>query len=227
MSATIIKNFAGDFEYEPEIISDNARDGISTFQFRIVGGLTALNSAFQVDEEIFGVPDQPPGTFRVVRRNLEHIAGDPETGLYRLSVSGEGGTGDNNLFISETSYAMQNQQVQGFVNLPLAQIPIQYNLIWLYPSATITTNSASGGGVGKFSTTNPSNAEEIARSIVQNLTITIVKDRPSRDIGSVSGPQLAGNPELEKVYITGSSVEKAGGLFRVRATASKGLIVEQ
>ena len=32
MSATIITNFSGAFEYEPEIISDNARDGISAFQ---------------------------------------------------------------------------------------------------------------------------------------------------------------------------------------------------
>ena len=215
MSATIITNFAGAFEYEPEIISDNARDGISAFQFRIVGGLTALNSAFQVDEDIVGVPDQPPGTFRVVRRNLEHIAGDPQTGLYRLSVSGEGGTGDNNLFVSETSYAMQNQQVQGVVNLPLAQLPIQYNLIWLYPSATITTNSRDAS---------PANAEAKAREIVGNLSISIVKDRPTTT-GTVAGPQLAGNPELDTIYITGSSVEKAGGLFRVRATASKGLVI--
>jgi hypothetical protein len=212
MSATIITNFSGAFEYEPEIISDNARDGISAFQFRIVGGLTALNSAFQVDEDIVGVPDQPPGTFRVVRRNLEHIAGDPQTGLYRLSVSGEGGTGDNNLFISETSYAMQNQQVQGVVNLPLAQVPIQYNLIWLYPSATITTNSRDAS---------PANAEAQAREIVGNLTISIVKDRPF----NADGPVLVGNSQLETIYITASSVEKAGGLYRVRATASKGLII--
>ena len=216
MSATIITNFSGAFEYEPEIISDNARDGISAFQFRIVGGLTALNSAFQVDENIAGVPDQPPGTFRVVRRNLEHIAGDPQTGLYRLSVSGEGGTGDNNLFVSETSYAMQNQQVQGVVNLPLAQIPIQYNLIWLYPSATITTNSRDAS---------PANAEAKAREIVGNLSISIVKDRPTSAVGNIAGPQLAGASQLDTIYITGSSVEKAGGLFRVRATASKGLII--
>ena len=224
MSATIITNFSGAFEYEPEIISDNARDGISAFQFRIVGGLTALNSAFQVDEDIVGVPDQPPGTFRVVRRNLEHIAGDPETGLYRLSVSGEGGTGDNNLFVGETSYAMQNQSVQGIAifSSGLANAPVQYPLIWLYPSATITTNSRDAS---------PANAEAKAREIVGNLTISIVKDRPT-DIGfgvisGINGPSLANNPELEKVYITGSSVEKAGGLYRVRATASKGLILNQ
>ena len=218
MSATIITNFAGAFEYEPEIISDNARDGISAFQFRIVGGLTALNSAFQVDEDIVGVPDQPPGTFRVVRRNLEHIAGDPATGLYRLSVSGEGGTGDNNLFVSETSYAMQNQQVQGVINLSsgLAQVQIQYNLIWLYPSATITTNSRDAS---------PANAEAKAREIVGNLSISIVKDRPTSAVGNIAGPQLAGSTQLDTIYITGSSVEKAGGLYRVRATASKGLII--
>ena len=216
MSATIITNFSGAFEYEPEIISDNARDGISAFQFRIVGGLTALNSAFQVDENIAGVPDQPPGTFRVVRRNLEHIAGDPETGLYRLSVSGEGGTGDNNLFVSETSYAMQNQQAQGVINTGAASVAIQYNLIWLYPSATITTNSRDAS---------PANAEANAREIVGKLSISIVKDRPTSAVGTIAGPQLAGASQLDTIYITGSSVEKAGGLYRVRATASKGLII--
>lgn len=217
MSATILTGFSGAFEYEPEIISDTARDGITAFQFKIIGTLFNLNTVFLPDEVINGVPDQPPGNFRVVRRNLEHIAGDPATGLYRLSVSGEGGTGDNGLFVSETSYAMQNQQVQGVVNTALAQVQIQYNLIWLYPSATITTNSQDAS---------PANAESMARSIVEGLSISVLKDRPSTGTGTVGGPTLAGNTQLNTIYITGSSVEKAGGLYRVRATASKGLVID-
>lgn len=216
MSATILTGFSGAFEYEPEIISDTARDGITAFQFKIIGTLFNLNTAFLPDEVINGVPDQPPGNFRVVRRNLEHIAGEPATGLYRLSVSGEGGTGDKALFVSETSYAMQNQQVQGVVNTASAQVPIQYNLIWLYPSATITTNSQDAS---------PANAESMARSIVEGLSISVIKDRPSSEIGTIAGPALAGNTQLDTIYITGSSVEKAGGLYRVRATASKGLVI--
>ena len=113
---------------------------------------------------------------------------------------------------------MQNEQVQGVITTGLAQVPIQYNLIWLYPSATITTNSRDAS---------PANAEAKAREIVGNLTVSIVKDRPTPRVGTIGGPQLAGNPQLDTIYITGSSVEKAGGLYRVRATASKGLIIEQ
>jgi hypothetical protein len=222
MSATILTGFAGAFEFEPEITSDTSRDGITAFQFKIIGTLSNLNTAFLPDEQINEVPDQPSGNFRVVRRNLEHIAGDPETGLYRLSVSGEGGTGDTALFVQESSYAMQNQTVQGLINLPLAQIQIQYNLIWLYPSVTITTNSQENS---------PRNAEEMARANLEAFQISIVKDRPTAPTtglgagGIVVGPKLAGNPELNRTYITGSSVEKAGGLYRVRATASKGLVL--
>jgi len=217
MSATILTGFSGAFEYEPEITSDTARDGITAFQFKIIGTLSNLNTAFLPDEFINGVPDQPPGNFRVVRRNLEHIAGVPATGLYRLSVSGEGGPGDNALFVSETSYAMQNQQVQGVINTLFAQTQIQYSLIWLYPSATITTNSQDAS---------PANAESIARNIVSGLAISIIKDRPtSTEAGNIAGPSLTGTSQLDTIYITGSSVEKAGGLYRVRATASKGLVI--
>ena len=215
MSATIITNFLNSYEFEPEIVSDNGRDGISAFQFKVIGKFSSLLNAFQIDESVSNVPDQPQGAFVVVRRNLEHIAGDTETGLYRLSVSCEGGTGDSNLFISESSYSMQNQQVQGIINLPLAQLSTQYNLIWLYPSVTITTNSK---------TASPSVAESKAREIIKNFSVSIIKDRPASTTGRVSGPYLSGNSDLELVYITGSSVEKAGGLYRVRATASKGII---
>lgn len=217
MATTIITNFVGPFEYEPEIVSDTARDGITAFQFRVIGKLSNLNNVFQPDEIISGVPDQPPGNFRVVRRSMEHIAGDPQDGLYRLAISGEGGTGNKSLFVSETSYAMQTQQTQGVINLPLAQVPIQYNLIWLYPSATITTNSQDAS---------PSAAEEIAKQIVTGLTPTIIKDRPTSTAGTVAGTVLAGNDNLNKIYITGSSVEKAGGLYRIRATASKGMTID-
>lgn len=216
MSATILTGFSGAFEYEPEIISDTARDGITAFQFKIIGTLSNLNTAFLPDEVINGVPDQPTGNFRVVRRNLEHIAGDTATGLYRLSVSGEGGTGDSALFVSETSYAMQNQGVQGTITTETGQVQIQYNLIWLYPSATITTNSQDAS---------PANAESMARTIVEGLSISVIKDRPSTGTGTIAGPTLAGSPQLNTIYITGSSVEKAGGLYRVRATASKGLVI--
>ena len=214
MSATIITNFSGSFEYEPEIISDTARDGITAFQFRVVGTLSSLNSIFLPDEEINGVPDQPNGIFRVVRRSIEHIAGDPETGLYRLSISGEGGTGDSSLFISETSFSLNSQQVQGNLNLSSGQIPIQYTLRWLYPSATITTNSASE---------NISVAQSLATSIVSPLNPQILRDRPTSDLGTIAGPSLVGNPALDTITITGTSIEKAGGLYRVRVTATKGL----
>ena len=180
----------------------------------MVGTLSSLNSIFLPDEEINGVPDQPNGIFRVVRRSIEHIAGDPETGLYRLSVSGEGGTGDSSLFISETSFSLNSQQVQGVVNTPTAQVPIQYTLRWLYPSATITTNSASE---------NISVAESLATSIISPLNPQILRDRPTSDFGTIAGPSLVGNPALDTITITGTSIEKAGGLYRVRVTATKGL----
>ena len=213
MSATIIKSFSGSYEYEPEIQSDTARDGITSFQFSVIGGRDSLNSVFQIDE-ILNALDQPPGVFRVVRRNLEHIAGNSESGLYRLSVSGEGGTGDSNLYITETSYAMQNQQVNGLIVAEQLTTPVQYPLIYLYPSVTITTNSVQP---------NAQNAIVRAQEILGGLEITILQDKPQRD--DLSGPSISGNLALEKIYITGTSIEKAGGLYRVRATASKGLVL--
>lgn len=216
MPATILTSFSGQYEFEPNITSDTSRDGITAFQFSVIGKFTELDKVFQPDEVINGVPDQPPGSYRVVRRNLEHIAGDPQNGIYRLSVSGEGGTGNSALFISESSYAMQNQQVQGVISTGLAQVVVQYNLIWLYPSVTITTNSQSASA---------SNAESKAREILAGLPISIIKDQPTPGTGTIAGPKLAGTAELNEIYITGTSIEKAGGLFRVRATASKGILV--
>lgn len=217
MSATIITSFSGSYEFEPEIVSDTSRDGITAFQFRIIGGFSSLQQAFPIDQKVTGVPDLPSGNFNVVRRNLEHIAGDESSGLYRLSVSLEGGVPNKSLYIEESSYATQQFDAQGTVALPLAQIQINYTLMWLYPSVTITSNSA---------TASPTDAENLAKSLASTRTVQIVKDRPTSQRGTVSGPFLKGNPKLNDVYVTGSSVEKAGGIFRVRATASKAIIIE-
>ena len=98
MAVTILSNITS-FEYEPDITTDNGRDGITAFQFSVVGSFSALSSNFALDQDLSGVPDQPPGSFRVVRRNMSHIAGDTSTGLYRLEVSAEGGAGDNSLYV--------------------------------------------------------------------------------------------------------------------------------
>lgn len=213
MSATIITNFS-EFEYEPEISTDNARDGITIFQFKIIGKLSALNSAFQVNEDIVGVPDQPPGSFRVVRRNLEHIAGDPETGLYRLSVSGEGGTGDSNLEITQSSYSYQKEEINGTVSVNGGdQQPAKWFLEWLSPSVSITTNSRDG---------RVTLVQERARELVSGLEVQILRDRPSVPGAVYSGARIDPN----KIIITGSNIETAGAIFRVSATATKGTVEE-
>lgn len=217
MPTTIIKSFTGAYEFEPDTSSDTARDGITSFDFSIVGNLASINTAFLPDESINNIPDQPSGSFRVVRRRMEHIAGDPANGLYRLSVSGEGGTGNSALFVSETSYAMQTYDALGVVQSTGQQniSTITYKLIWLYPSVTITTNSQSA---------DPSNAVNLAKSIVGNMSITAIKERPT-DVNLISGATIANNSQLNIIYVTGSSVEKAGALYRVRATASKGIYI--
>jgi len=200
MSATII---GGDnAEFEPEIISDNGRDGISVFQFRVVG--RDVSDLYLIDAVVNNVPGQPSGSFRVVRRNLENIV----EGLQRLSVSAEGGTA-NGLYISEAGYQYAESEEAGLVNLPLDQIKVIYRLIWLYPSVTVTTNSA-GASDGP--------ARALAQQIVTAMPVQIIQDRPS----NVS----AGKRITNNVRITGSSIEKAGGLWRVRATATKGQIPE-
>jgi hypothetical protein len=200
MSATII---GGDnAEFEPEIISDNGRDGISVFQFRVVG--RDVSDLYPIDAVVNNVPGQPSGSFRVVRRNLENIV----EGLQRLSVSAEGGTA-NGLYISEAGYQYAESEEAGLVNLPLDQIKVIYRLIWLYPSVTVTTNSA-GASDGP--------ARALAQQIVTAMPVQIIQNRPS----NVS----AGKRITNNVRITGSSIEKSGGLWRVRATATKGQIPE-
>jgi hypothetical protein len=214
MSATIISNISS-FDYEPDIQTDNSRDGITAFQFSIVGSFSALSSNFLLDENVFGVPDQPPGSFRVVRRNMTHIAGDTSTGLYRLEVSAEGGTGNNSLFVLETSYQYQKEAVSGIVQTPAIDIAVTYICEWLSPTATITTNSQSE---------DVTDVQNRVKALVANLNVQIIRNKPDRiaPIGTVLYPVYGFGINTKAIIITGSSVEKAGGLYRVRASATKG-----
>jgi hypothetical protein len=214
MSATIISNISS-FDYEPDIQTDNSRDGITAFQFSIVGSFSALSSSFLLDEDVIGVPDQPPGSFRVVRRNMTHIAGDTSTGLYRLEVSAEGGTGNNSLFVLETSYQYQKEAVSGIVQVPAIDIAITYICEWLSPTATITTNSQSE---------DVTDVQNRVKALVANLNVQIIRNKPDRiaPIGTVLYPVYGFGINTEAIIITGSSIEKAGGLYRVRASATKG-----
>lgn len=198
MPITIIGQQASSFE--PDIISENGRDGISAFQFSVVGN--GVSSLYQIDQTVSGVPNQPPGSFRVVRRSIETIAGE----LQRLRVSAEGGV-PSGLYVSESGYQYNESQEPGLITLATTQITIQYKLIWLAPSVTVTTNSSS-----------PSDgpAKAIAQQIVGGMNVEIIQDRPP---AATSGKRV--NNEIK---ITGSSIEKAGGLWRVRATATKGQI---
>ena len=214
MSATIISNISS-FDYEPDIQTDNSRDGITVFQFSIVGSFSALNSSFLLDEDVSGVPDQPPGSFRVVRRNMTHIAGDTSNGLYRLQVSAEGGTGNNSLFVLETSYQYQKEAVSGIVQVPTIDIAITYICEWLSPTATITTNSQSA---------DVTDVQNRVKALVGNLDVQIIRNKPNRiaPIGTVLYPVYGFGINKDAIIITGSSVENAGGLYRVRASATKG-----
>ena len=222
MSVTILSNITS-FEYEPDITTDNGRDGISAFQFSVVGSFSALNSNFSLDQDLSGVPDQPPGSFRVVRRNMSHIAGDTSTGLYRLEVSAEGGTGDNSLFVLETSFQYQKEIATGFVtqgaeSASFIQFPVQYVLEWLSPTVTITTNSQTEGVI---------EVQERARELARLTPPQIIRNKPpdtpagpSQSSRRITGPGI----DLDATYIVGSSVENAGGLFRVRASAARGQV---
>lgn len=199
MAATIIGG--NSIAFEPDIISENGRDGITRFQFRVNG--RDVSEEYPIDSAVINVPGQPSGSFRVVSRSLENIV----LGLQRLSVSAEGGVA-NGLYISEASYQYNESQEQGLVNLPLTQIQVQYKLIWLSPSVTVTTNSA-GASDGP--------ARAIAQQIVAGMNVDIIKDRP----GNVNAGKRI---NVNDIKITGSSIEKAGGLWRIRATATKGQI---
>jgi hypothetical protein len=214
MATTIISNISS-FDYEPDILTDNGRDGITSFQFSIVGGFSALNSNFSLGQDISGVPDQPPGNFKVVRRNMSHIAGDVSNGLYRVQITGEGGTGDNSLFVLETSYQYQKEIVSGFIQLPTLDAAVNYICEWLSPTVTITTNSQ---------TEDVTAVQDRARSLVASQEVQIIRNKPDRSaiIGTVQYPVFGPGIDVNSINIVGSSVETAGGLFRVRASATKG-----
>ena len=214
MSATILSNISS-FEFEPDILTDNGRDGITSFQFSIVGGFSALNSNFSLGQDISGVPDQPPGTFKVVRRNMSHIAGDVSNGLYRVQITGEGGTGDNSLFVLETSYQYQKEIVSGFVQTIQLDISVNYICEWLSPTVTITTNSQ---------TEDVTAVQDRVRSLVASQDVQIIRNKPDQSavIGTVQYPVFGPGIDVNSINIIGSSVENAGGLFRVRASATKG-----
>jgi len=220
MATTIISNISS-FDYEPDILTDNGRDGITSFQFSIVGGFSALNSNFSLGQDISGVPDQPPGNFKVVRRNMSHIAGDVSNGLYRVQITGEGGTGDNSLYILETSFQYQREIASGLLTIGaetanFQQSTVQYTLEWLSPTVTITTNSQQED-VGAV--------QDRVRELALLVPPQIIRNKPeSAPAGpgspsrNISGPGI----DVDRVYVVGSSVENAGGLFRVRASAARG-----
>lgn len=213
MSATILSNIEF-FEFEPDTITESSRDGITSFQFSIVGALSYINSYFQLDEILYSVPDQPPGNFRVVKRNVTHIASSQDGGLYRLQVVAEGGVGNSNLYILETSYQYQKEIVSGFVQLPTTDAVIVYACEWLSPTATITTNSASESIV---------DVQNRVRSFVSAQEVQIIRNKPATaSVGRKQFPVIGAGIDVNKIIVVGSSVEKAGGLFRVRASATKG-----
>ena len=214
MATTILSNISS-FDYEPDITTDNGRDGITAFQFSVVGSFSSLNSNFSLDQILLGVPDQPPGNFRVVRRNMSHIAGDTSDGLYRLQVSAEGGTGDDSLYILETSYQYQREIVSGFVQTVAQDIAVNYICEWLSPTVTITTNSQ---------TQDVTAVQDRVRGLVASQQVQIIRNKPSRTaiIGTVQYPVFGPGIDVNSINIIGSSVENAGGLFRVRASATKG-----
>jgi len=195
------------FAYEPEIVSVTGKDGITVFSFNVIGKYVEIKDLFQIDAPVSGIPNQPIGSFNCVNRNIEHIAGG-ESGMYRLSVSAEGGQ-ENQSQISETSYTYATSDEDGIFNITTGvggQVPVRYRLEWLYPSGTITTNSQASSAT---------KAENLAKSLVSAMAVQVIADRPAN---VTNGKRI----ELSKVIITGSSVEKAGGLYRIRATASKG-----
>jgi hypothetical protein len=131
-----------------------------------------------------------------------------------VQITGEGGTGDNSLFVLETSYQYQKEIVSGFVNLPSAPISVNYICEWLSPTATLTTNSQ---------TEDVTAVQNRARELVQGLPVQIIRNKPdSFTPGTVSFPILGPGVDVDAINIIGSSVENAGGLFRVRASATKG-----
>lgn len=206
MATTIIGLESGS-DFEPEIQSVTMKDGITAFSFNVIGKYNDLSTQYLIDSPVINVPNGPRGNFKVTNRNLQHISGGVQ-GIYRLSVSAEGGT-ENQSQITETSYSYAVQDEGGILNITTGvggQLPIQYRLEWLYPSGTVITNSQSASS---------SKAEALAKGLVGGLSVQVILDRP---LNVTNGKKI----DQEKVIITGTSVEQAGGLYRIRATASKG-----
>ena len=217
MPATVLIGFSGGYEFEPEIITENGRDGITLFKFNIIGNLPVLNSVFELGESISGntIPDLPPGEFKIVNRSLEHIAGDAYNGIYRLSLSAEGGKSNESLEIISTSLSYQKEEVSGLVSIDDGDFqPTKYILEWLSPSGSVTSNSSSESSA---------RVESRARDLIGKLQVQIIRNRPDRPGAIYSGPRI----DVNKVIITGSNIESAGGLYRVSATATKGIVEEQ
>lgn len=189
--------------FEPDIILEEGRDGISSFQFSVVG--TGVSGLYTIDQVVSDVPNQPAGSFKVVRRSLETIAGS----LQRLRVVSEGGI-PSSAYISESGFQYNESVEPGLISIATAtvQVTTQYKLSWISPSVTVTTNSSSASSKP---------AETIARQIIASMQVEIFEDRPLR---VTSGKKI----DTSDIKITGSSIEKAGGLWRVRATATKGQI---
>lgn len=214
MPATII-GLSENFEFEPEIQTQNGRDGIVVFQFSIIGRFSQLNSAFLIGDRVSDVPDQPLGDFRVVNRSLSHIAGNEETGIYRLSVSAEGGEGNSESEITQSSYAYQKEEISALVSIDGGDFqPTRYFLEWLSPSVSITTNSREP---------NVNQVQERAKSLVEALPVQILRNRPRFPGAVYAGPSLDEN----KIIITGSNIETAGAIYRVSATATRGAVEER
>ena len=132
-----------------------------------------------------------------------------------MQITGEGGTGDNSLFVLETSYQYQKEIVSGFIQLPALDAAVNYICEWLSPTVTITTNSQ---------TEDVTAVQDSARSLVASQEVQIIRNKPDRSaiIGTVQYPVFGPGIDVNSINIVGSSVENAGGLFRVRASATKG-----
>jgi len=163
----------------------------------------SVSSLYPLDSVVSNVPGQPSGSFRVVRRNLENIV----DGLQRLRISAEGGS-SSSIYYSEASYSYNESVEPGLITLPLAQVQVQYKLQWLSPSVTVTTNSSSASD---------GPARAIAQQMIGSMNVEILQDRPPN---INSGRRV----NTSDIRITCSSIEKAGALWRVRATATKGFL---
>ena len=66
----------------------------------------------------------------------------------------------------------------------------------------------------------------MAKDFVYNLSVQIIRNKPNTiaPIGTEQYPVSGLSIDEESIIISGSSIERAGGLYRVRASATKGQI---